>query len=189
MQLVPPPVTVLDEDDMVSDSATAVPSQQSVKAYVDAFGAGATLVRKTADESVTSSAATQNDNHLVFAIGANEVWVGRFVLKCTGATSGDITIDVAVPSGAGGWYTLLAPSRSNTAVEGDAYIQARDFGSGSGGVGLIGSGAPTQVIVEFYVANGANAGNVQLKWAQRVSDGTATSVLTGSFLIAHEVPS
>ena len=30
------PTTVLDEDDFVSDSATAVPSQQSVKAYVDA---------------------------------------------------------------------------------------------------------------------------------------------------------
>lgn len=30
----------LDEDDMVSDSATAVPSQQSVKAYVDAAGGG-----------------------------------------------------------------------------------------------------------------------------------------------------
>lgn len=35
-------IDFLDEDDMVSDSATAVPSQQSVKAYVDAavFGSG-----------------------------------------------------------------------------------------------------------------------------------------------------
>ena len=28
-------LTLIDEDDMVSDSATSVPSQQSVKAYVD----------------------------------------------------------------------------------------------------------------------------------------------------------
>src|SRR5690606_24434838 len=31
---------LIDEDDMSSDSATKVPSQQSVKAYVDAAGGG-----------------------------------------------------------------------------------------------------------------------------------------------------
>jgi hypothetical protein len=31
---------ILDEDDMASNSATKVPSQQSVKAYVDAQGGG-----------------------------------------------------------------------------------------------------------------------------------------------------
>lgn len=37
-------VTLLDEDDMASDSATAVPTQQSVKAYVDNnTGGGLTL--------------------------------------------------------------------------------------------------------------------------------------------------
>ena len=33
---------VVDEDDMTSDSATKVPTQQSVKAYVDAGGGGVT---------------------------------------------------------------------------------------------------------------------------------------------------
>ena len=37
-------VDTIDEDDMVSDSATHVPTQQSVKAYVDANGGGASDV-------------------------------------------------------------------------------------------------------------------------------------------------
>lgn len=45
-------VAVLDEDDMVSDSATKVPSQQSVKAYVDASG-GSTDGWYTAGETWT----------------------------------------------------------------------------------------------------------------------------------------
>ena len=37
-------ITIKDEDDMASDSATAVPTQQSVKAYVDTYGfSGATF--------------------------------------------------------------------------------------------------------------------------------------------------
>lgn len=189
MQLIPPPVRVLDDDTFATATATDPPSAESTKAYVDAFGAGATLVRKTADESVTSSAVLQNDNHLLFAIAASDVWIGRFVLKVTGSTAGDISFDVTVPAGAGGWYSVIGPSRSNTTLEGDALIQARDFGSGAGSAGLIGGSSPTLVVVQFYVANGATPGNVQLQWCQRVSDATATTVLTGSHLIAHEVPS
>jgi hypothetical protein len=40
-------VSILDEDDMVSDSATAVPTQQSVKAYTDTKTA-AVITRRTA---------------------------------------------------------------------------------------------------------------------------------------------
>lgn len=43
-----------DEDNMASDSATAVPSQQSVKAYVDANASGITLGTPVASTSGTS---------------------------------------------------------------------------------------------------------------------------------------
>ena len=41
------PVTVVDEDDMSSNSATSVPSQQSVKAYVDTKAKSITLSAKS----------------------------------------------------------------------------------------------------------------------------------------------
>lgn len=44
-----------DEDDMVSNSATAVPSQQSVKAYVDANGGGAWELVSTTTVTATSA--------------------------------------------------------------------------------------------------------------------------------------
>lgn len=45
---------LLDEDDMASDSATGVPSQQSVKAYVDANAGGAWEVLHDADVNTAS---------------------------------------------------------------------------------------------------------------------------------------
>ncbi len=43
---------VVDEDDMASDSATKVPTQQSVKAYVDANAGGATLTEEQVEDFV-----------------------------------------------------------------------------------------------------------------------------------------
>jgi hypothetical protein len=47
---------VVDEDDMVSNSATKVPTQQSVKAYVDASGGGATTLDGLTDVVITAPA-------------------------------------------------------------------------------------------------------------------------------------
>lgn len=49
------PTTVLDEDDMASNSATAVPSQQSVKAFVDAQIVASNTLPVTDDTSTTIS--------------------------------------------------------------------------------------------------------------------------------------
>jgi len=49
----PAEVAVLDEDDMVSDSATALATQQSIKAYVDATAGGFTPSTYVGGESVT----------------------------------------------------------------------------------------------------------------------------------------
>ena len=49
----PQEVAILDEDDMVSDSATALATQQSIKTYVDATAGGFTPSTYTGGESVT----------------------------------------------------------------------------------------------------------------------------------------
>jgi hypothetical protein len=63
-------VTILDEDDMVTDSATAVPSQQSVKAYVDAEVAAAAdgqgvPVGGTTGQVLAKASATDYDTEWV----------------------------------------------------------------------------------------------------------------------------
>jgi len=49
----------LDEDNMASNSATALASQQSIKAYVDANSGGASSLNGLSDATVSSSAAGQ----------------------------------------------------------------------------------------------------------------------------------
>jgi len=49
----PAEVAILDEDDMVSDSDTALATQQSIKAYVDATAGGFTPSTYAGEESVT----------------------------------------------------------------------------------------------------------------------------------------
>ena len=49
----PAEVAILDEDDMVSNSATALATQQSIKTYVDAFTGGFTPSTYAGEQSVT----------------------------------------------------------------------------------------------------------------------------------------
>ena len=71
----------LDEDTMSSDSATAVASQQSIKAYVDAQVATANELSELTDVNITSPA----DASLLFYDTGTSKWIDNVV-------SGDITI-------------------------------------------------------------------------------------------------
>ncbi len=79
----------VDEDDMSSNSATAIPSQQSVKAYVDSqTGLGGATLAGLADTNVTSPA----DAALLFYDTGTSKWIDNVV-------SGDVTIaDTGVAS-------------------------------------------------------------------------------------------
>jgi len=70
-----------DEDDMVSNSATLVPTQQSVKAYVDAQVATANELSELTDVNLTTPA----DASLLFYDTLTSKWIDNVV-------SGDITI-------------------------------------------------------------------------------------------------
>ena len=52
----PAEVSILDEDDMTSDSATALATQQSIKAYVDAKSIAQTKLISTTTQQTTTSA-------------------------------------------------------------------------------------------------------------------------------------
>jgi hypothetical protein len=71
----------LDEDTMSSDSATAVASQQSIKAYVDAQVATANELSELTDVNITTPA----DGALLFYDTGTSTWIDNVV-------SGDITI-------------------------------------------------------------------------------------------------
>lgn len=80
-QLVGKTISVLDEDDMASDSATLPPSQQSVKAYVDAklFSQISGLIQSndatdaTNDISVSSGSCADSTNSVVLSLSAARI--------------------------------------------------------------------------------------------------------------------
>jgi hypothetical protein len=93
--------TILDEDDMASDSATALVTQQSVKAYVDAHpGSGGTVTGTGASAKVAVWTNTTNiiDGPITFtsndATFAGDVTAPSFIGKLMGGATGapDATI-------------------------------------------------------------------------------------------------
>jgi hypothetical protein len=72
---------VLDEDNMASDSATQLATQQSIKAYVDSQVATANELSELTDTNITSPA----DGALLFYDTGTSKWIDNVV-------SGDITI-------------------------------------------------------------------------------------------------
>jgi len=113
----------LDEDDMSSDSPTAIPSQQSVKAYVDAASPDTGLYTKTADVATTSGttiAITGLDPDKSYLLFLDNVQCDtssdreleiRFSSNNGSSYSGDtvISTDTNFFNGARGQLTLLKP--------------------------------------------------------------------------------
>ncbi len=82
-------VVILDEDDMASNSATAAPSQQSVKAYVDAEVDTADTLAELTDTTITSPA---DGAMLLYDTGTSK-WIDNVMSgDATLADTGAITI-------------------------------------------------------------------------------------------------
>jgi hypothetical protein len=184
---------VIDEDDMASDSATKVPTQQSVKAYVDAeiasVGGGVTsyFVRKTTTESVTSDTNLQDDDELFFSSLPAGTYVLSGGISYDGATGGDIkigwggtaTINTATSQMSIGLTTATAGSTGDVTMQGDmAWGDTPSFGAAGSGRQLI--------IIHGYLIVTVE-GSFKFRWAQSASSGTATRVADRSFIAARKV--
>lgn len=133
-----------------------------------------TIVRKSAEEIVNNSAVMQNDDELLLAVGASEVWEFELYIRHTSATTTpDIDILFAVPAAS----SLLKIPNYNTAHQevADADIT------------LASSSANNGYWAKYLYIGGANAGNIQLTWAQNVATAEDTKVLANSFIIAHKL--
>ena len=99
----PAEVSILDEDDMTSDSATALATQQSIKAYVDEYAMK--YSGSTGTKSVTTSFA---DWDLSSVVGANramviiEVWDASTAISIMLKTKGS-SVGTYLGSSYGGW--------------------------------------------------------------------------------------
>jgi len=146
-------------------------------------GATVKSVRKSADQTVTSSTTLVNDNQLKFAVEANETYIFQAWLY-TYAADGtpDIKVTFTGPSGstvlwsssqvifnAGGATTLTVVSPGATAA--DLFVDAN------------------LRAIQLYgtISNGATAGDLQFQFAQNTSSANGTSVKAGSSIFGIKV--
>ena len=134
-------------------------------------------IRKPTTESVTSSAVLQDDNDFVFAIAASEVWQFDIWGGLTCGATGGFQYTFTVPASATGTWSdhILTPALFNFGL---AFAATDSFASAV---------TSDPFHLSGLVVNAATPGNVTFRWAQAVSNGTATSVLADSWLIAHRV--
>lgn len=144
------------------------------------FGLGHKAVRKSADETLNNNATMQDDNELLLALGANETWVGRVVAFLDGSQVADFKVDLTVPAGATITYGAHHARAADTVMVSTGIATAGD-------VDLTAINAVTVLKVEFSVANGSTAGNLNFRWAQNAATAADSTVKAGSYIEAHRI--
>lgn len=141
------------------------------------------IVRKTSDQTVTSSVTLVSDTALIAPLAANEVWHLRWGILYSTAGVADIRIafnasatltylafrtagmDNANAVSTPGWY--LGAASGDTA--------STNFFSSENG-----TASPAYIEITGVVVAGAGASNITMKWAQGTSDASNTIVKTNS---------
>ena len=144
----------------------------------NATHAGLTIVRKTADEIVNNSIVLQNDDHLLMAVAANEIWDLDILIRITATAVADFKFTFVVPTAA----TL----KGNTYYDVGRLQVALDLAATQSVLFGVDRADDFHGLKAVYVG-GANAGNIQLQWAQNTAEVSDTKVLADSCLIAHKL--
>lgn len=146
--------------------------------------ASPTTKRKTADESVTSSTALQDDDHLTLAVGANEEYVGTFeifagdLLTTTGCK-------VAIQAPTGSTLRVSAAKLDNA-----AFVYQKQTTTSDGALDFTTAETVSTTALfrlSVWVLVGGNSGSIKLRWAQSTSSGTALTFKRGSFMTMTKV--
>ncbi|MFA5803660.1 MAG: hypothetical protein WC879_03360 [Melioribacteraceae bacterium] len=141
--------------------------------------AAATYVYKTADEIVNNSITLQDDNHLVFALGANETWTITYFIIYHASGVADFKHQFTVPTGATGRW-------NSHGMNGGYAFQWRGTIT-EVGAGNTGESVSALIILTAYIKTSTTAGNITLQWAQNTAEVSDTTVFEGSHLEAKRL--
>ena len=139
---------------------------------------GVICKKKASDQSVTGSTTLVNDNDLVIAIPANDsMIIDGYLHVNSGSSTPGIQYSFTIPAGATMDIGAVLEDVTYPAPE-SAFLTSSGTSTGAIPFG------PGDVPIIFHgvVVTGATGGNIQLKWAQGTSNGTATTIRKLSFM-------
>lgn len=176
--LVRGPVPILD---MIYDSVTNQWLLGTLNAN-QVIGAIGSIVYayKTADESVTSSAALQDDDHLSFDVNANETWELSGEVQADNASNNiDIKVAFQLPTSAFmRIYTTGIQDAGGNAIQGNGLLTTSNVTKTM----QINGGVSTLITFRGIFITGSNAGTVKFRWSQGVSNTSTTTVRSYSYM-------
>ena len=133
-----------------------------------------------------SSAVLANVTGLVVPVVANTTYEGRLFLAAilAAGTTEDLQIAMTWPTGADVDIFTGELITSATTFNGDFEMVFRENYTSGSAICSAGLNAvlPTWTMLNFTIATGANAGNLQVQAAQNVSGGNVVTVQSGSYL-------
>ena len=138
-------------------------------------------IRKTSDETVNNSNTLQDDDELLLAVGANEVWTIEAILRLSCKTASNFKYAFTIPVAG----SFLGYDCAIISDDGKDYWGPVDLETPRN--------VTTATMVDDWLyikgmyVGGANAGNIQLQWAQLTAEVEDTLVLTNSYMLAHKL--
>ncbi len=173
-----------DDEIYIRDVSEAVVDESkriTITNLIAAATGRATIVRKTADETVNNSDTLQNDDELLLAVAVNEVWTFFMWFVFNSGTTPDFKFTFTVPTN-GSLKTIfggdVAVTTVTTAIAENTGTDVRD---------VAGVGADRAYLIWGKYVGGDTAGNIQFQWAQNVANASNTIVRANSFMIAHKL--
>lgn len=142
-----------------------------------------TYVRKSADETITNSTALQNDDVLFSPLAASSgTYQFEMNILYSASTVADIKFAFTWPAGATVTWGVIGLATGAGSISGDATFGNAVASGTSVAIGGAGATTPTPCQIFGDVIMGANAGNLQLQWAQQNLEATNCIVRAGSNL-------
>lgn len=172
---------LIDEDDMASNLATQVPSQQSVKAYVDTLKAYVDTLKAAKNKLINGGFAIDQRNsgsaQTITAAAAKAYTVDRWYAYCTGA---NVTGQQVAGSAQSQYRYRFTGAASNTAIQfGQRIEAANSYGLNGQTCTLSADLASTSITTVTWTAYYANTTDV----FGTIASPTKTQIATGTFTI------
>lgn len=138
-----------------------------------------TTIKKLSDQSVSATTALTNDNALTFTMAANAEYVIRIHVWYNTAANADFKYGFNGSAAA----TRIRMHRVAQIAGATAFtVSLIATAYDTTGVALAGAGTDGYITLHGIIRNGAAASTFNFSWAQNTSQGTNTTVYSGSYL-------